>query len=355
MTVPHTDKLPYGLLAACFNRTSATYKFYWLLGILQELERGSNVIPKKALFARMVANAWFTINYYKVSFGRHDLLQDAILTLKDIEEFTVDQKPEDIYKQLLQSQHPKTQALLLHFNKQVPHWFLSPWFPNSGKESYAQRTKRIYAASKSWESKPVYSLYENHIEVYPLWKEYLTGNSSILKAFCYWHLTLFLQSKNPNVPDIANKLIKPSTRNNLTKQRTKFWDIALDRLGSVTCIYTGKTLRKGNYAVEHFIPYSFVSHDLIWNLIPADSSFNIIKSNKLPPLSRYFEPFYQLQNLGYQVIKSEFPKSKFLEEYLTILPTLTPSLNQDQLFEAINPLVTIASNNGFEFMPTHPQ
>ncbi|WP_367268579.1 HNH endonuclease domain-containing protein [uncultured Pedobacter sp.] len=38
----------------------------------------------------------------------------------------------------------------------------------------------------------------------------------------------------------------------------------------------------GSFAVEHFIPYAFVSHDLIWNLIPADPSFNSRKNNKLP-------------------------------------------------------------------------
>uniref|UniRef100_UPI0040483A9D HNH endonuclease domain-containing protein n=1 Tax=Mariniflexile sp. TaxID=1979402 RepID=UPI0040483A9D len=59
-----------------------------------------------------------------------------------------------------------------------------------------------------------------------------------------------------------------------------------DELGSVDCIYTGEKLIKGNYAVEHFIPYSFVSHDLIWNLIPADKSFNSSKSNRLP-IKRY--------------------------------------------------------------------
>ena len=49
-----------------------------------------------------------------------------------------------------------------------------------------------------------------------------------------------------------------------------------------------------DYAVEHFLPYAFVSHDLMWNLIPADRSFNSSKSDKLPPLERYFEPYYDI-------------------------------------------------------------
>jgi hypothetical protein len=51
---------------------------------------------------------------------------------------------------------------------------------------------------------------------------------------------LFLQSKNPNVPDIPNKLIKPAIRNGLNKQRKRFWDLVVGELGSVNCIYTGE-------------------------------------------------------------------------------------------------------------------
>ncbi|MFN5883821.1 MAG: HNH endonuclease domain-containing protein, partial [Bacteroidota bacterium] len=56
----------------------------------------------------------------------------------------------------------------------------------------------------------------------------------------------------------------------------------LHEVGSIQCIYTNNDLVIGNYAVEHFVPYSFVSHDLMWNLIPADTSFNSSKSDKLP-------------------------------------------------------------------------
>src|SRR5690606_4696073 len=107
---------------------------------------------------------------------------------------------------------------------------------------------------------------------------------------------------------------------------------------------------KGNYAVEHFIPYSFVSHDLIWNLIPADKSFNSSKSNKLPILEKYFEPFYQLQKNAYEIVRRRTPKNKLLEDYLTVLHIEENSINQDKFKEIIQPLVSIASNNGFEFM-----
>jgi len=83
------------------------------------------------------------------------------------------------------------------------------------------------------------------------------------------------------------KLIKPIERKGLTKQR-KFWDTFIDNHNAdIKCIYTGEPIIKGNYDVEHFIPWSFVSHDQLWNLLPSDSSINSSKSNKLPRLDKY--------------------------------------------------------------------
>lgn len=373
MILPQYPYLPIGLLAACFNRTTATYKFYWLLAILQGLEDvrdvsgsgiengpdlGSDsgiagvVLEKRELFARMIANAWYTVNYFHISFGRQDLIQEAIREVNRVEAITIDEKREVVVQKLLTSEDSRTRKLLWHFNRNVPHWFLSPWFPRQGNETEVQRGKRIYATSQRFESSCLYALYPDFIRINPTWQPYLMAHARILKDFCYWNLTLFLQGKNPNVPDIANKLIKPAGRNALTRQRRQFWDVVLEELGSVRCIYTGGKLIKGNYAVEHFIPYSFVSHDLIWNLIPADKTFNSIKSNKLPRLEKYFEPFFDLQKNAYDILRRKAPRNKLLEDYLTILPGLgqEQELNENRFREAIQPLVSIASNNGFEFM-----
>jgi hypothetical protein len=350
MTLPESKELPVNLLAACFNKTSATYKFYWLISIIQAAEIGSLKVTKRELFSRMISNAWFTVNYFNVSFGKQDIIQDAIRSINTIESISIDEKRDAVFQNLFTSKNSDTEKLLWHFNKNVPHWFLSPWFPKKENETDSMREKRIYSESQKSELKSLYALHHDYIEINPFWVDYLICNSKVLKDFCYWNLALFLQTKNPNVPDIPNKLIKPAIRNGLSSQRTQFWDIVLDELGSVNCIYTGNKLVKGNYAVEHFIPYSFVSHDLIWNLIPADKSFNSSKSNKLPVLEKYFEPFYLLQKNAYEIIKRRTPKNKLLEDYLTVLHTEENIINRDKFKEIIHPLVSIASNNGFEFM-----
>lgn len=291
----------------------------------------------------MISNAWYTVNYFHVSFGKQDLIQETIIRVNEIEDIPIDEKITSVYHKLSGTNNRDTQKLLWHFDKNVPHWFLSPWFLGKSKIE-------IYNASVKYQGKCLYALSNDVIEINPEWETYLISNSRLLKDFCYWNLSLFLQSKNPNVPDIPNKLIKPATRSSLNKQRTQFWDLVISELGSVNCIYTGKKLTKGNYAVEHFIPYNFVSHDLIWNLIPADKSFNSTKSDKLPSLEKYFNPFYEIQNTAVHIVKQKFPKNKFLEDYLTIFPDLDTSFSKDKFKERIQPLVTIASNNGFQFL-----
>lgn len=343
MQLPKSNGLPINLLAACFNSKVATYKFYWLLSILQSVEEGNLKISKKELFARMISNAWYTVNYFHVSFGKQDLIQQVIEAINEIEKIPIDEKRELVFKKLSSTINNKTVKQLWHFNKNVPHWFLSPWFQKMDRNE-------IYRASQTFNGKCLYALYDDSIAINPEWKNYLTDNARVLKDFCYWNLALFLQAKNPNVPDIPNKLIKPAQRSGLIKQRTQFWDLVVQELGSVKCIYTGEKLTVGNYAVEHFIPYNFVSHDLIWNLIPADKSFNCSKSDKLPPLEKYFNSFFALQKTAIEIVKDKNPKNKLLEDYLTIFSDLDKNFSKAKFRERIQPLITIASNNGFEFL-----
>ncbi len=350
MQFPKSNGLPINLLAACFNNTSATYKYYWLLSILQAAEEGNLKVLKRDLFSRMISNAWFTVNYFHVSFGKQDVIQQAIDAINEIENIPIDEKRQLVFHKLSNSINPSTISQLWHFNRNVPHRFLSQWFPKNKNESDAQQQKRIYADSKTFKENCLYALHDDSISINPIWKNYLTDNARVLKDFCYWNLALYLQAKNPNVPDIPNKLIKPAQRSGLIRQRTQFWDLVVQELGSVKCIYTGEKLMVGTYAVEHFIPYNFVSHDLIWNLIPADKSFNSSKSDKLPPLEKYFNSFFALQKKAIGIVKDKNPNNKLLEDYLTIFPDLDKNFTEEKFRERIQPLITIASNNGFEFL-----
>ncbi len=344
MNLPEQDGLPVHRLAACFKSTVLTYKFYWFLAILNRLEYGEVEIKKNDLFAEMISHAWFTVNYFHVSFGKQDKIQQAIELLKDVQGLTLDADRETVFRKLVHSNDRLTLKTLWHFNGEVPHRFLSPWFP-------AGNQQEAIKASLTFTNECPYALHKDHIEINPKWVSYFQRNAKMLKDFCYWNLAMYLQSRNPNVPDIPNKLIKSPLRKSLTRQRTQFWDIVIQELGGVDCIYTNQRLSVGNYAVEHFLPYAFVSHDLIWNLIPADTSFNNSKSDKLPPLEKYFESFFSLQQQAVEIVQAKAPQTKLLQDYLTLFPSLEEQhFNRDSFLARIQPLITIANNNGFDFL-----
>lgn len=343
MQLPFNPYISSSKLASVFRNTSATYKFYWFWGILESIEEGKSTINKKEIFARMLSLSWYTVNYFHISFGKQDLIQQAIFNVKDLENLSIDDKQSVILNRLIKSKNPETIKLLLHFDNNVPHKFLSPWL-GSGSRA------KVYEQSLDNNINAPYRLHKEHIVINNKWFNYFRSNLGILKSFCFWNLALFLQSRNPNVPDIPNKIHRPIIRGSLNKHKQKFWDIVLNELGYINCIYTNEKLVVGDYIIEHFLPHQFVAHDLMWNLIPADSRFNSKKSDKLPPFEKYFDDFYYLQKEGFEIIKKISPKNKFLQDYLTIFPEM--SFDKSKFVEHIQPMLTIAHNNGFQYLKT---
>ena len=308
MHLPESEIINTGKLKAIFNNTTASYKFYWFLSILDCIEQQKTAVSKHELFARMIANAWYTVNYFKISFGVHDKLHDTICFLSKHEGIDLNESKEKIVDQLIKSKSIDTRRALFHFDANVPYKFLSPWL-GTGSRKY------MYEQSKLKDNMAPYALYNKEIILSEPWCNYMIKNIGLIKDFCFWNLTLFLQSRNPSVPDIPNKLTRPESRGSLGKHKTKFWDIVIDAGDAPNqCIYTNKIIHKGDYAIEHFIPFNFLAHDLMWNLIPADQSFNSSKGAKLPPLDIYFDKFYALQKHAVEIVKHKQPKNKFLQD-----------------------------------------
>ena len=82
--------------------------------------------------------------------------------------------------------------------------------------------------------------------------------------------------------------------------------------------------------------------------MPADSSFNSMKSDKLPNFEMFFDSFCELQKEGTNIIKANSPKNIFLEDYLPIFPNL--EIEKDKFAGHIEPMLTIAYNNGFQYL-----
>ena len=159
--------------------------------------------------------------------------------------------------------------------------------------------------------------------------------------------------RNPNVPNIPNKLIKKEERSSLLEQR-KFWNTAINNGLEVRCIYTDKLLAVREYELDHFIPWSFVSHDLLWNLMPTDASINSSKSNKLPDLELYLPKLAEVHQAALRINLKIGRQNKLMEDYLSLgrTPQDIALMDREHLldcfFQTFTPMTQIAHNMGFE-------
>lgn len=352
MQIPQSEQLTTRYLNRVFDNTVATYKYYWFLSILDLfVKQGKTRMNVWDIMILMVAHAWYPVNYFRLSFGNSESLYRAILTLQREKQIPINICIPDLIDMLkLLVQRPEIRKQLNFLQQNVPFRFLRPWINTSDDREMVVR-------SQTFENGCLYKLERVDgtlwVELNSVWLTYLKENYDILTCFAYWGLTNFLQNRNPNVPNISGKLIKQEERSPLTMQR-KFWNTAINRGVEVRCLYTGRLLASGNYDLDHFIPWSFVSHDQLWNLMPADSSVNSSKSNKLPDLDLYLPKLAEAHQAALRINLNVGKQDKLLEDYLSLGYTPQDIVAMDRghlldcFFKTFTPMHQIALNMGFE-------
>lgn len=353
MQLPQSKTLTTNRLNGIFNKTVATYKFYWFIGILDlYVKKNMSRMNIWDIMVEMVVNAWYPVCYFHLSFGKSDSLSDAIDSLQRVYDIPINISQAELRKWLHEHKNDtEVRATLRFLPLNVPYRFLRPWIDTSDDRDTMKR-------SQSFENGCLYRLVKEDdslwVELNSVWLPYLKENYVILKDFAYWNLSVFLQVRNPHVPNIVNKLIKVETRQTLTKQHN-YWDFVFRFDNNIRCIYTNKALGIGQYDLDHFIPWRFVSHDLIWNLIPADQSINSSKSDKIPDLNTYLPRLATLQQKAIKICLSEhFRINDVLDDYSSMgcTPQEIAQMDKSSLLDCFartfNPMSQIAQNMGFE-------
>jgi len=225
----------------------------------------------------MISSIWYPLNYFNLSFGKQDRLGKIALELMDKHKMDINSKEDQIESEVYRAfNNPSDKRLQENLNslmRYVPFRFLRPWFSQElkGVSDSKINSKIIYLANRDFKSKGNLCLYRfcdtslTEIEISLPWFEYFKTHNKILRDFCLWNLLVYLQKNNPNVPNISEKLFYPQTRN-LYRARN-FWNLVFSEKNKLTCIYSEVSLTGANYTIDHFIPWRFVTHDLLWNLV----------------------------------------------------------------------------------------
>jgi len=203
--------------------------------------------------------------------------------------------------------------------------------------------------------KPLLGYTQNSLAVivHPEWSEYFKINYAIIRGWVSWEWLEYMQRCNPSVPAISNKLFPPQHRESLSSQ-TLYWKSVLTHL-QLHCIYSGELLLIDNLSLDHYLPWSFVTHDLLWNLIPTSREVNSSKSDNLPARD-YFDPFVMIQHSGLRITHQNMTAktwSKYIEPYISELRVTDKDdlLNLEKLrsaYEAVVlPQMNLAISHGF--------
>ncbi|MDM1720008.1 HNH endonuclease domain-containing protein [Acinetobacter towneri] len=105
--------------------------------------------------------------------------------------------------------------------------------------------------------------------------------SEIIEELCQKRWIDYIRKNSSNapilnqLPNLEQFMFEPS-RNQLNAVAN-----VLVELQDCKCFYCNKSMRKGSYAVDHFIPWSMYPSDTGHNFVLADSSCNSKKSNLL--------------------------------------------------------------------------
>jgi 5-methylcytosine-specific restriction endonuclease McrA len=101
----------------------------------------------------------------------------------------------------------------------------------------------------------------------------------IIEKLNYYEWIKFLEKVNPSETAyaIAEKLDYSAKRNNLSKYK----EYLLDQVNQQDCFYCGKKISNLIIEVDHYIPWSFVKDDKLWNFVLACRDCNNKKRDKL--------------------------------------------------------------------------
>jgi hypothetical protein len=353
--LPISNEVSVATLSRIFDKTSASYKFLLFKSILDCVRSGQSQLDFKELALRSISQAWYAIHFYKISFGKSDRMSKWIdgldKDLKDnsvISDLVYDKIYELLDEQLVDNSNPALNQYINEFAALVPYRLITPWFSEELRGKKDVEKNKIIANLSRGNVNSLYSIDDNEglaLEVSPSWFSYLKENMVVIEGWWRFKFLEYLQKRNPTVLSLATKLEPPTSRNmGIVKDVfSKFYNNK-----KVKCFYSGDIIN-GSISHDHFLPWSFLGSDPLYNFVPTTKNTNSSKSNMLPSKKKYLNELSELQFQIFSFLRDS--KSKRVEEYINDLHVQEGSDQkafQKKMIEFYDPLYLTAKNQGFD-------
>lgn len=360
-----------GAFVQVLKKATNSYKFLFLLALLNRISRNKHLdepikVPLTEMALDMLTLAWYPCRYVKLSFGQQDQIPlllraigDNVSTRKHGKE-VLQHIRQEIKKNIDLNEVSKT---VLRY---VPFRELRPFFDAALKGNADSAVERLIPElSRRSESSSSPALYALHgqgnrpgdlvVHVHQTWRLLILRWHYVVHSWVLHEWAKYLQAKNPTMPNVLAKLLPPDQRNpNQIKKIRHYWDQLL-RQSSLTCLYTNEKLGHQKFSLDHSLPWSYVGHDLPWNLIPVAPSVNSSKGARLPD-EKYVEALAERHYLVLNNAHKSLPEKGWgllIESYsqelrLDAQSLLDLNLLNNAYHKAILPQISLGKQLGFE-------
>ena len=274
----------------------------------------------------MICNAWYSVREFHIHLSGlsgdgtvRDGLERTILRLSELSHLTANASKVEIRNEI-RRYDKELQKSKEQLTNMVPYRALAGFFANAGEivnwDSVHRMTAYIEAFNNNIRALP-YTLgtgsrLKKEVRFHSDWIQMIQDNTVSILGWIQYEKVRWLQNNNPEVPGLVYKLAPMDEKMRKLGKVRKLWE------GVIAChevrdVFTGEQIQPKKYDIDHFIPWSFVMNDELWNLMPMDSSLNSSKSNRLPLWDPFFRRFSENQFVLYQLIQEKAEIRKLYE------------------------------------------
>ena len=305
---------------------SFCYKFYWLEAIVKLIAENVRETTFDAIIDEIISNAWYSVREFHVHLsgiqsdgGVRDGLERAIMLLTELSDLPANASKVEI-KNEIRKHNDALKKYKEQLTNMVPYRALAGFFAKSGDVVDWGSTVRMTKYIKKFSEEKILLPYtfgessklKKQVYFNSEWIDMIQDNAVSILGWIQFEKVKWLQNNNPEVPGLVYKLAPLDEKMRKLGKVRKLWNGILE-LTEIRDVFTDEPIILKEYDVDHFVPWSFVMNDELWNLMPMESSLNSAKNNRLPLWDPFFNRFASNQFLMYELINQKPELHKLFE------------------------------------------
>lgn len=326
----YENNLDTGKFSRMLDDPSQCYKFYWLEAILTLIAITDDDLTFDEIINEMICAAWYSVTTYHLHLGpvimgkSENFLEHAVKIIENDPDLSIPASKNDLMAAIKRNNkalHDDKNKLTIY----VPYRLLSSFLDEiNGSDRIWDQHRRLiaYIAAINNSSVLPYTIIDGkglkkRVRVNPYWRQLMLDNYPVIKSWIKLKKVRFLQDRNPGVPGIIYKLEPENESGRKLNNARALWRKTFEVTRfPVIDTYTGNELSNGRFDLDHFVPWSYIANDELWNLTPMNGRLNSSKSNKLPDWDAYFpllanKQFFLYKTVfSYDVVRDQFEKCR---------------------------------------------